>query len=73
MNVAHRDEKLISPCSFQHEKWLDANKLALHKKGRSTSDAVWAHRFIAAKAQVYKDLQGNIIGIDMSSAFDTIQ
>ena len=44
-----------------------------YRRGRSTSDAVWTHRFIAAKAQLYKDLQVNIIGIDMSSAFDTIQ
>ena len=43
-----------------------------YRRGRSTSDAVWTHRFIAAKPQLYQDLQGNIIGIDMSSAFDTI-
>ena len=43
-------------------------------RGRSTSDAVWTHGFIAVKGQLYKDLPIiDIIGIDMSSAFNTIQ
>ena len=44
-----------------------------YRRGRSTSDAIWAYRFIAAKVQLYKDLQVNIIGVDMSSAFDIIK
>lgn len=38
---------------------------------RSTADAVWAHRWIAARAQQYQE-QFHILGIDPSRAFDTI-
>lgn len=43
-----------------------------YRKGRSTSDIVWAHRWLCAKAQIYEGLVIYITGIDMSSAFDTI-
>ena len=59
--IQKKADNYISPCQ------------SAYRRGRSTSDAVWVHRFIAAKAQSYKDLQVNIIGIDMSCAFDTIQ
>ena len=42
-------------------------------RGRYISDAVWTHGFIAAKGQLYKDLQFDIIRIDMNSALNTIQ
>ena len=42
-----------------------------YRKSRSTTDAVWAHRWMAAKAQE-QDISIHITGIDMSSAFDTI-
>ena len=42
-----------------------------YRKYRSTTDAVWAHRWMAAKAQE-QDIRIYITGIDMSSAFDTI-
>ena len=42
-----------------------------YRKSRSTTDAVWAHRWMAAKAQE-QNLSIFITGIDMSSAFDTI-
>ena len=38
---------------------------------RSTADAVWAHRWIAARAQGYKE-RFHILGIDLSRAFDTV-
>ena len=43
-----------------------------YREGRSTSDIVWAHRWMCAKAQRYVGLTIYITGIDMSSAFDTI-
>ena len=46
---------------------------AAYRGGRSTTDIVWAHRFICAKVQLYQDVQVKVVGIDMSSAFDTIQ
>ena len=49
-----------------------SNTQSAYRTGRSTMDVVWAHRFICAKAQLYKDLEIKIVGIDMSSAFDTI-
>ena len=43
-----------------------------YRNNRSTTDIILAHRFICAKAQKYQDIQIIITGIDMSSAFDTI-
>ena len=42
-----------------------------YRKSRSTTDAVWAHRWMTAKTQA-QDISIFITGIDMSSAFDTI-
>ena len=42
-----------------------------YRRGRSTTDVVWAYRWIIAKVQEY-NLKIYVIGIDMSSAFDTI-
>uniref|UniRef100_A0AAV1UI08 Reverse transcriptase domain-containing protein n=1 Tax=Peronospora matthiolae TaxID=2874970 RepID=A0AAV1UI08_9STRA len=49
--------------------------LSPHQSGfrpsRSTADAVWAHRWIAARAQRYRE-RFHILGIDLSRAFDTV-
>ena len=50
--------------------YLSQSQSAYRKK-RSTTDAVWAHRWIAAKAQE-QEITIYITGIDMTSAFDTI-
>ena len=42
------------------------------RPNRSTSDVVWAHRWITAKTQCSPDLELKITGLDMSAAFDTI-
>ena len=42
------------------------------RAGRSTADAVWCHKWLAATVQKYKYVI-EILGIDMSKAFDTIQ
>ena len=42
-----------------------------YRKCRSTTDAVWTHRWMSAKTQI-QDITIFITGIDMSSAFDTI-
>ena len=44
---------------------------AAYREGRSTSDIVWTYRWIIAKVQEVK-IKIYIVGIDMSSAFDTI-
>ena len=44
-----------------------------YRPNRSTTDVVWAHRFICSKVQLYQDVEIIIVGIDMSSAFDTIE
>ena len=41
------------------------------QKHRSTSDIVWTHRWYAAKTALL-EIDIHITGIDMSSAFDTI-
>ncbi|RQM10964.1 hypothetical protein DD237_008436 [Peronospora effusa] len=43
----------------------------LSRHCRCTADAVWAHRWIAARAQRYKE-RFHIFGIDLSRAFDTV-
>ena len=43
-----------------------------YRPGRSTSDIVWSHRFLAARIQKYQE-EIFITGIDMTSAFDTIR
>ena len=61
--LLNRTEEKIS-------KYL-ANSQSAYQKKRSTTDVVWAHRWIAAKAQE-QEITVLITGIDMSSAFDTI-
>lgn len=41
------------------------------RSNRSTADAVWAHKWLAATAQ-RRQVEIEILGIDMTSAFDTI-
>ena len=43
-----------------------------YRTGRATTDVVWAYRWIAAKAQK-EEITIYSTGIDMSSAFDTIE
>ena len=45
---------------------------AAYRTGRSTTDIIWAQKFIIAKVQIYKGLEIFNTGIDMSAAFDTI-
>ena len=42
------------------------------RKGRSTSDAVFAHRWMVAKSMHFRNQETHILGIDLSKAFDTI-
>ena len=42
-----------------------------YRKSRSTTDVVWVHRWIIAKAHT-QDITVYVTGIDMSSVFDTI-
>ena len=41
------------------------------RKGRSTSDAVWSHKFLIAHTQRMEH-EFTLLGIDMSRAFDTV-
>ena len=45
---------------------------AAYRPNRSTSDIVWAYKWIIAKTQT-SQIKVYITGIDMSSAFDTIR
>ena len=53
------------------DKYLSSSQSA-YREGRSTSDVVWAHRWLCAKAQTFQGIKIYNTGIDMSSAFDTI-
>ena len=49
-----------------------SNSQAAYRESRSTTDIIWAHRFIIAKAMLYKEHVVKVTGLDMSSAFDTV-
>ncbi len=42
------------------------------RKGRSTSDIVWAHRWLAAKSIRYRKTL-YVLGLDMSRAFEPFE
>ena len=52
------------------EQYLSTSQ-AVYRPKQSTGDIVWAHRFIIGKVQLHQDLV-HITGIDMSSAFNTM-
>ena len=68
--------KILSSIVLQRIKTKVENYLSqsqsAYRPNRSTSDIVWAHRWIVAKTQT-TSLTVHIAGIDMSSAFDTIR
>ena len=43
-----------------------------YRKSRSTTNIIWAHRWVIAKTQI-QDIKIYVNGINMSKAFDTIQ
>ena len=53
------------------EDFLSESQSA-YRQHRSTSDIIWAYKWLIARTQVYQE-QIYITGIDMSSAFDTIK
>ena len=58
----------IRPAVENYISWSQSG----FRPNRSTSDVVWAHRWISAKVLNYADIEIDITGIDMSAAFDTI-
>lgn len=52
------------------DQYLSASQAGF-RRGRSTADIVWAHRWLAATAIRYQKTI-RILGLDMSRAFDTI-
>ena len=61
----------LNRISGKENKYLSQSQSA-YREGRSTTDAIWVHRLIIAKTMLYKDQRINVTGLDMSSAFDTI-
>ncbi|POM68592.1 LOW QUALITY PROTEIN: RxLR effector candidate protein [Phytophthora palmivora] len=59
MRISPKVEAFLSPCQSGF------------RPNRSTADAVWAPKWIAARAQTYVE-KFYVLGIDMSRAFDTI-
>ena len=67
--------KMISVILLQRtkpkvENFLSSSQSA-YRPGRSTSDIVWAHRWLLAKVQTV-ETKIYLDGIDMSAAFDTV-
>ena len=77
INLLNTIRKILSNVTLarintQVDGYLSQSQSA-YRQGRSTSDVVWAHRWLAAKAQKYQNTKINITGFDMSSAFDTVE
>ena len=47
-----------------------AQSQSAYRKSRSTTDIIWAHRWIIAKTQT-QDITIHVTSIDMSRAFNT--
>ena len=62
----------LSRISTSIDNYLSPSQSA-YRRGRSTSDVVWAHKWIAAKAQKFQHTKIYITGIDMTAAFDTVE
>lgn len=43
------------------------------RANKSTTVIKWPHQFIIAKVMLYQNMDVQIMGVDMSSAFDTIE
>lgn len=76
INLLNTIRKILSSITLKRinskiNSYLSASQAA-YRTGRSTTDIVWAHKFIIAKVQKYQELEVYITGIDMSAAFDTI-
>ena len=61
----------LNRINLKIDSYLSQSKAA-YRKGRSTTDIVWAHIFVVAKTEKYQELEIYITGIDMSAAFDSI-
>ena len=75
VTILQTDRKILSKITVKRienvlNDYLSVSQSA-YGKYRSTTDIVWAHRWISAKVQ-NQEMTVYIIGIDMSSAFDTI-
>ena len=51
-------------------RYLSKSQCA-YRKGKSTTEIIWAYKWIIAKIQE-QEIEVHVVGIDMSSAFDTI-
>ncbi|GFR81412.1 very-long-chain enoyl-CoA reductase [Elysia marginata] len=68
--------KMLSTIALTRIRPAVENYISCSQSGfrpnRSTSDIVWAHRWISAKVLNYAEIEIDITGIDISAAFDTI-
>ena len=55
----------LNRISGKVNKYLSQSQSA-YREGKSTTDAIWAHRFIIAKTMLYKDQSINVTGLDIS-------
>ncbi len=67
--------KVLSKIGLSRSKQCIENHLSFsqsaYREGRMTTDIVWAYKWLLAKVQEY-DITIYVTGIDMSSAFDTM-
>ena len=76
LNLLNSIRKTLSMITLNRIKpkinqYLSQSQAAYREK-RSTTDIIWAHRFLIAKVMLYQKQKIYITGLDMSSAFDTI-
>ena len=76
LNLLEAIRKILSLVTLNRikskvENYLSKSQSA-YRENRSTSDIIWSHRFIIAKSMLYQGHVVKVTGLDMSSAFDTI-
>ena len=76
LNLLNRIRKILSMITMKRikpkaENYISHSQLA-YRANISTADIIWAHRFIIAKVMFYQNMDVQITGLDILSAFDTI-
>ena len=76
LNLLQLVKKVFSTAALQRIKEKAYNYITInqsaYRDGRSTTDIVFAHRFMIAKTMEYQNETYSITGLDMSSVFDTL-
>ena len=76
LNLLNTIRKILSMTTTKRFKSKVENYIphsqSANRANRSTTDVIWAHRFITANVKMYQNMNVQITEINISSAFDAI-